>query len=60
MKRFLKRAKTDDRGAAAIEYAILCFIGVLIIAGIGQIATSLEEDHFDPIAERLGTASEGL
>jgi Flp pilus assembly pilin Flp len=60
MKKYFKQLRDDSSGATAIEYALLCLIGVMIIGAVGQIATSLQDDHYTPIAEAIGGARDGL
>ena len=56
----MKRLRDDTSGATAVEYALLCMIGLMIVGAVGQIATSLVDDHYTPIADAVEGARDGL
>jgi|TARA_R100000501_G_C2591768_1_gene91565 Flp pilus assembly pilin Flp len=44
---FLKRLKTDARGASSVEYGLLiCLMTILLIAGISAVGVETT-NHFD-------------
>ena len=50
MRQSLNRCRTDERGATAIEYAMMAvMISIAIIAGASSIGTKLSAMHFGPL-----------
>ncbi|SFJ58088.1 Flp family type IVb pilin [Aerobium aerolatum] len=53
MKNLLKRFKSDESGATAIEYGLIAaLIGVAIVTGAGLLGTELG-DRFTNIADTI-------
>ncbi len=57
MKNLLKRFKSDESGATAIEYGLIAaLIGVVIIGGARMVGTSLDAT-FTTISEEIDGAN---
>jgi pilus assembly protein Flp/PilA len=58
MQKQFQRLARDERGSAAIEYALIAtLISLAIIGGLGQVAVSLEflfNDNGNQIVQALG------
>ncbi|MFD2184663.1 Flp family type IVb pilin [Rhodoplanes azumiensis] len=58
MRAFLKRFLHDERGATAIEYAIIAVgISVTVIAAVNAIGTGMK-DRYETVSTKLSTVGQ--
>ena len=54
MSRFFRKLFANERGATAIEYAMIAgFISIIILLGVTAIGTTISKQFFGPVANAL-------